>query len=89
MPTISMFYGILVSIYTFDTEKHHSPHIHIRYNEFNATIEIPNGEVLSGNLPKRQMKLVQAWIELHGDELMADWTLAAEGQTPFKIDPLR
>jgi len=35
------------------------------------------------------MKLVQAWIELHRDELMADWTLAASGQAPYKIDPLR
>ena len=89
MPTISMFYGILVSIYAFDIEKHHSPHIHVRYNEFNTTIEIPSGKVLDGDLPKRQMKLVQAWIELHSDELMADWILACEGQTPFKIDPLR
>lgn len=37
----------------------------------------------------RQMKLLQAWIELHQDELMADWHLASTGQTPFKIDPLR
>jgi hypothetical protein len=52
-------------------------------------IAIPDGELLEGNLPKRQMKLVQAWIELHADELMADWFLACDGQTPFKIDPLR
>ncbi len=89
MPTISMFYGILVSMYVFDTEKHHLPHIHIRYNEFQASIAIPSGDVLEGNLPVRQMKLVQAWVELHQDELMADWYLASNGQTPFKIDPLR
>ena len=89
MPTISMFYGILVSMYVFDAEKHHLPHIHIRYNEFKVVIEIPSGDVLEGNLPSRQMKLVQAWVELHQDELMADWILATSGQTPFKIDPLR
>jgi hypothetical protein len=50
---------------------------------------IPDGDVLEGTLPTRQMKLVQAWIELHRDELMADWILASSGQTPFKIDPLR
>jgi hypothetical protein len=41
MPTISMFYGILVSMYLLDTQKHHSPHIHVRYAEFKASIGIP------------------------------------------------
>lgn len=89
MPTISMFYGILVAMYVLDTEKHHHPHIHIRYNDFKAVLRIPDGELLEGDLPKRQMKLVQAWIELHQDDLMADWYLASTGQTPFRIDPLR
>ena len=44
---------------------------------------------LEGELPSRQMKLMQAWIELHQDDLMADWHLASTGQTPFKIDPFR
>lgn len=52
-------------------------------------IEDSRGEVLEGELPSRQMILVQAWIELHQDDLMADWHLAITGQTPFKIDPLR
>ncbi len=46
MPTISMFYGILVAMYV-DTQKHHLPHIHIRYNEFKVVVSIPNGDVLS------------------------------------------
>ena len=89
MPTISMFYGILVSMYFCDSDRHHLPQIHIRYNEFKASIAIPSGDVLEGGLPVRQMKLIQAWIELHQDDLMADWYLATNGQTPFKIDPLR
>ena len=80
MPTISMFYGILVSMYVFDSERHHLPHIHVRYNEFKASIAIPSGDVLEGSLPVRQMKLIQAWIELHQDDLMADWYLATTGQ---------
>lgn len=89
MPTISMFYGILVAMYTLDTQKHHSPHIHVRYAEHRASIEIPTGITLEGALPAKQMKLVQAWIALHTDELMADWELATAGETPYKIDPLR
>ena len=89
MPTISMFYGILVAMYALDTEKHHLPHIHVRYNEFKAVFSIPDGGLLEGDLPLRQMKLVLAWIELHQEDLLADWYLASTGQTPFKIDPLR
>ena len=89
MPTISMFYGILVMMYALDVEKHHAPHIHVRYNEFKAVFRIPDGALLEGELPSRQMKLIQAWMELHQDELVADWRLASEGQAPFKIDPLR
>ncbi|UZR28724.1 DUF4160 domain-containing protein [Methylococcus mesophilus] len=89
MPTISMFYGILVSMYVLDTQKHHLPHIHVRYAAFKTVIEIPSGEVLEGSIPAKQMKLVQAWIVLHADELMADWELAAHGEAPYKIDPLR
>jgi hypothetical protein len=89
MPTISMFYGILVSMYVLDTQKHHLPHIHVRYAEFKAVIEIPSGCLLDGNLPAKQMKLVAAWIALHEDELMADWVMASAGEQPYKIDPLR
>jgi hypothetical protein len=54
-----------------------------------AVLRIPDGELLDGSLPNRQMKLVQAWIEIHQDHLLADWQLASTGQTPFKINPLR
>lgn len=67
----------------------HVSMFHVRYNELKVMLKIPDGEILEGALPSRQMKLVQAWIELRQDELMADWYLASTGQTPFKIDPLR
>ena len=89
MPTISMFYGVLVLMYLLDIQKHHSPHIHIRYAECKSFIEMPSGDVLEGALPGKQMKLVQAWIAPHADELMADWELASSGETPYKIEPLR
>jgi hypothetical protein len=30
---------------------------------------------------------VQAWIEIHRDELLADWQLAINGTEVFKIEP--
>lgn len=89
MPVISMFYGIIVQLYFFDNDKHNLPHIHIKYAEYNASIAIETGEILAGNFPNKQLKLVQAWIEIHKDELMANWSLAIEGNALFKIDPLK
>lgn len=89
MPVISMFYGIIVQMFFFDTDKHKKPHIHVRYGEFKASIDIETADILAGDFPKKQLRLVQAWIEIHRDELMADWSLAVEGEEIFKIEPLK
>jgi hypothetical protein len=89
MPVISMFYGIIILMFFFDNKKHHLPHIHAQYAEHEAIIAIESGEVLEGSLPNPKMKLVQAWIEIHREDLLANWKLAVEGQQLFKIDPLR
>ena len=89
MPTISMFYGIIVSMFFEIKEKHHLPHIHVRYQGNSASISIDDGELLAGDLPTRQMRMAQVWIDLHREELLADWELAKEGIEPFRIDPLK
>lgn len=89
MPVISIFYGMLVMMYYLDDKKHHRPHIHVRYSDQEAVISIPDGEILEGELKSAKLKLVQAWIEIHQEELMADWMLAINGQQLFKIDPLK
>ena len=70
------------------TQHHNLPHLHARYAEFEASIGIDDGEMLAGQIPRKQLRLVQAWIELHRDELMADWVLARSGELPYKIEPL-
>lgn len=89
MPVISMFYGVIVLMYYFDNRQHHLPHIHVQYGEEEAVITIPEGDIIEGNLRSAKMKLVRAWIEIHQEELMANWQLAANGQPVFKIEPLR
>ena len=89
MPTISMFYGLIIRMYYFDNQQHNKPHIHVHYQDDSAVYEIPNGEVLGGTLPAAKHKLVLAWIEIHQEDLMADWQLAIAGEPVFKIDPLK
>ena len=89
MPVISMFYGVIILMYYFDNKKHRQPHIHVQYSDEEAVISIPDGTMLEGTLKSAKLKLVQAWIEIHQEDLMADWRLAVNGQAVFKIDPLK
>jgi len=89
MPTISMFYGILISMFFEIKEKRHLPHIHVRYQNFRASVGIEDGDLLAGELPPRQLRMVQVWVDLHREELLADWVLIKEGAEPFRFDPLK
>ncbi|MDR0995833.1 MAG: DUF4160 domain-containing protein [Tannerella sp.] len=89
MAIISLFYGIIVYLYFEDNKRHHTPHIHVKYQDENAVFSIPEGLLLEGSLKTSKAKLVQAWIVIHGEDLMADWELASNGQSVFKIEPLK
>ncbi|OON98606.1 MAG: hypothetical protein ATN35_04300 [Epulopiscium sp. Nele67-Bin004] len=85
MPEISIFFGIRITINYND---HMPPHFHAQYNGYDVSIDIINGSVLKGNLPKRQLKLVLAWTEIHRDELMQNWELSRSHEPLYKIAPL-
>jgi len=85
MPTISMFYGVIIKMFFRDNERHKLPHIHAEYQGHVGVYSIPEGELLAGSLPINKQKLVIAWIEIRKDELMADWNLAVNGQKIFSI----
>lgn len=89
MPILSMFYGVIIRMFHFDNQKHHEPHIHVTYQGQSAILSIPDGTVIEGEISAKKMKLVRAWIEIHQDELMADWELAVRGEETFKIEPLK
>jgi hypothetical protein len=89
MPIISMFYGIIIRLYFFDDKQHHVPHIHAEYGDSRAVFNILDGTILAGNLLSGKDRLVQAWIEIHREELLADWQIAVNGDEPFRIEPLR
>jgi len=89
VPVVSTFYGITVSLYFLDNRRHHRPHIHARFQGDEVVVAIPDGEVLEGELPPGRLKLLLAWVEIHRDDLMADWELAVRGEQPFRIEPLR
>jgi len=76
-------------MYYFDNRKHQLPHIHVEHSGEEAIISIPRGEIIEGSIRSNKLRLVQAWIEIHQDDLMKDWDLAVSGRQVFKIEPLR
>lgn len=84
MPTISMFYGIVIRMYYDD---HNPPHFHAFYGDYKAIFNL-NGEIIEGTMPKSKEKLITAWALIHKDELMANWQLAKNSETLYNINPL-
>lgn len=87
MPEISRFQGMIIKLIFLDNDKHHKPHIHVYYGEHEASIGI-DGEVLSGSIPVKKLKLIQAWIILHEEELYKAWNNAVRGLPFDNIKPL-
>lgn len=85
MPEISKFYGIIILMYIDD---HNPPHFHVRYEGDEAVIDINDGHI-TGSLPRRALRLVYEWLDIHKDELLENWDKLKNSMTPSKIDPLR
>jgi hypothetical protein len=88
MPTIAMFFGLVIRMY-YAPKEHNPPHIHVEYQGKDTIINLLNGLVIEGELSIRHLRFVQAWIEIHYEELLANWTLCQNGEEPFKVDPLK
>lgn len=87
MPELTRFYGVVIKLVYQDNEQHHKPHIHVYYGEHRASVGV-DGELLAGSLPVKQLRLVQAWLYLHEDEVYAAWNNAVAGIPFEKIEPL-
>jgi Domain of unknown function (DUF4160) len=85
MPELSRFLGIIIAMYHND---HEPPHMHVVYAEHQAKIDIANGAVIDGNLPRRVLTLVGKWRKLHAEELAEAWRLAQAREPLPKIEPL-
>jgi hypothetical protein len=86
MPTISVFYGIVIQMFWKD---HAPPHFHALYAEHEALFDLRDFRVMRGSLPHRAMALVLEWATEHREELMENWNLCSRMQTPKPIEPLK
>jgi hypothetical protein len=89
VPELSRFFGIVIRMFAEAGAPHHSHHFHAYYQDSVGIFSIDPVEMIAGALPRRQARLVEAWAELHQDELRADWQRLQEGHKPVPIEPLR
>ncbi|MBR4599684.1 MAG: DUF4160 domain-containing protein [Treponema sp.] len=85
MPSISMFYGIVIYMYYTD---HQPPHFHAFYGDYKAIFDL-NGDWKEGEMPGKQKRQIKVWAELHEDELKALWKLSENGEELYRIKPLQ
>lgn len=88
MPEIARFYGIIIRMFVEAGAPHHRPHFHAYYQGAVAIYSLDRIELIGGELPQRQTRLVEAWTELHQEELLDNWHRLQSGHLPFKIEPL-
>ncbi len=66
---------------------HLPPHFHAKYGEYEIIVDINSG-VVEGKFPKRALRLVLEWYELHKEELLRNWVKMQKGEAPDPIPPL-
>jgi len=84
MPVLSRFYGIVVFMNYRD---HDPPHFHARYGEHEVIVEIDTGAV-AGHFPRRALRLLTDWADVHESEPRANWDRARSHVPLHPIDPL-
>ena len=88
MPELCRFFGIIIRMYMEVGQPHHTPHFHAYYQDDVAVFSLSPVDLIAGSLPRRQRRLVEAWAELHQQELLAAWQRLQSGEPPAVIDPL-
>lgn len=83
---ISLFSGILVRM---AQDALSEPHFYVEFDDQEAVLSIPEGKVISGNVPLQKLRILEGWLSLHEDEMMANWTLLKRNERLYPVNPLR
>ncbi len=87
MPEICRFFGIVITMYADD---HNPPHFHARHGDFKAMINIDTGDIIEGMIPRKSLRLIQAWVEIHRFDLLENWREGQSENPNFSsIEPLK
>ena len=88
LPEVSRFFGIVIRMFVEAGGVHHRPHFHAYYQDRVGVYAIDEVELIGGELPRPQHRLVTEWAALRRRELLANWRNLQAGRPASKIDPL-
>lgn len=89
VPELSRFFGIIIRMFSEVGAQHHVAHFHAYYQDEVGIFSVDPVELIAGSFPRRQRRLVEAWAELHQNDLAADWEMLEQGRIPRPIEPLK
>ena len=89
MPELSRFFGIIIRMYSEPGGQHHLPHFHAHFDKRSALFTLDPVGIIGGEIPIRQRRFVEAWAEIHKEELVQAWISLQHGEIPSSIDPLK
>ena len=85
MPSISVFFGIIIRMFY---REHEPPHFHAEHRGLQGKFDF-NGDMVAGAIESRTaLRLVREWAVLHRNELEQNWRLMKAGQPLRQIAPL-
>ena len=85
---LSLFHGIVIRMKRVPNASS-TPHIHADFQGYSARITLDSCEMTQSSLPTKQERLAIAWVEIHRENLLANWALVNAGQAPVVIDGLK
>ena len=88
LPEICRFFGIIIHMFAEPGAPNHLPHFHAYYQSATAVLSIDPVQVIGGDLPRKERRLVEAWAQLHSGELVENWRRLQAGKPPFKVASL-
>ncbi|WKV52171.1 type II toxin-antitoxin system toxin DhiT [Dickeya fangzhongdai] len=85
MPEIDRMVGLIFYMYYYDTGKHNSPHVHVKYSDYELIVDINTGVEIVGYLPTKQRKIALRHIKANKSKLLKMWKLAVNGNNPGNL----
>lgn len=77
MPVIGRFFEIVILMYA---KEHGILHIHAEYQSYKAAFSVETSNMIVGEMPTKQRKLIEAWIELHREDIIKRHELMMQGK---------
>lgn len=86
---VSAFYGLVVAYAATKNKQSVAPYVIVIHEGRDSGVALLDNHLIYGYLPQGKLLLTNAWIEIHKEELLANWHSGRLTGEYFKVEPLR